>query len=149
MDNGYIYLLFLLLLHCVEWRLFPLISWSGMGLCWRTVFTNFRVRNPVGLQSFSLRRISARWNWVEKLVFCVLFIYLLVCNLFIYCLFVCLLFNYFKGAVCYLMHQLCGLAPWGLGWGTISMFWWVSSGLICSPLDLMQGKMWWKACLLF
>ena len=103
---------FLLLLHCVEWRLFPLISWSGMGLCWRTVFTNFRVRNPVGLQSFSLRRISARWNWVEKLVFCVLFIYLLVCYLFIYCLFVCLLFNYFKGAVCYLMHQLCR-GGWG------------------------------------
>ena len=40
-----------------------------------------------------------------------LFIYL-----FIYCLFVCLLFNYFKGAVCCFMHQLCGLAPWGL-WG--------------------------------
>ena len=67
-----------------------------------------------------------------------LFIYL-----FIYCLFVCLLFNYFKEAVCCFMHQLCGLAPWrlGVGGGAISLFWWVSSGLIYSPLALMEGKM--------
>ena len=57
-----------------------------------------------------------REAWVEKLVFCAVFIYLFVYYLFIYCLFVCLLFNYFKGAVCCFMHQLCGLAPWGL-WG--------------------------------
>ena len=75
-------------------------------------------------------------------MYCAVFIYLFVYYLFIYCLFACLLFNYFNGAVCCFMHQLCGLAPWGLGGGgAISVFWWVSSGLICSPLDLMQGKM--------
>ena len=47
---------------------------------------------------------------------CVLLcVYLFVFSLFIYWLFVCLLFNYFKGPVCWFMHQLCGLAPWGLG----------------------------------
>ena len=61
--------------------------------------------------------------------------------LFIHCLFVCLLFNFFKGAVCWFMHQLCGLAPLGFGGGGISVFWWVSSGLICSPLDSMQDLM--------
>ena len=45
------------------------------------------------------------------------FIYLFVYYLFIYCLFACLLFNYFNGAVCCFMHQLCGLASWGLGGG--------------------------------
>ena len=77
---------------------------------------------------------------LQEILVCAVFIYLFVCYLFIYCLFVCLLFNYFNGAVCCFMHQLCGLAPCGLG-GAISVFWWVSSGLICSPLDLMQGKM--------
>ena len=77
---------------------------------------------------------------------CAVFIYLFVYYLFIYRLFVYLLFNYFKGAVCCFMNQLFGLAPWGLGGGggggvAISVFWWINSGLICSPLDLMQGKM--------
>ena len=76
-------------------------------------------------------------------MFSAVFIYLFVYYLFIYYLFVCLLFNYFKEAVCCFMHQLCGLAPWGLGvgGGAISLFWWVSSGLIYSPLALMEGKM--------
>ena len=44
-------------------------------------------------------------------------VYLYAYYLFIDCLFVCLLFNYFEGAVCCFMYQLCGcgLAPWGLG----------------------------------
>ena len=46
---------------------------------------------------------------------CTVFIYLFVYDVFIYCLFVCFLFNYFKRAACWFMHQLCGLAPWGLG----------------------------------
>ena len=77
---------------------------------------------------------------MEKLAFCALFIYLFVYYLFIYCVSVYLLFNYFNGAVCWFMHHICALAPlglWGL-WGAISVFWWVSSGLICSSLDLMQ-----------
>ena len=55
---------------------------------------------------------------MEKLAFCAaFFFYLFVYYFFIYCLFVCLRFNYFKGAVCYFMHQLCGLAPRELGEG--------------------------------
>ena len=138
-----------MLLHYVEWGLFPLISWWGGWVSVEGQFPQiFGWETRWATRNFSLQRISARWNWVEKLVFCAVFIYLFVCYLFIYCLFVCLLFNYFNGAVCCFMHQLCGLAPCGLG-GAISVFWWVSSGLICSPLDLMQGKMWWKACFLF
>ena len=46
-DNGYIYWLFLLLWHRVEWRLFRLI-YGECGFCWLTVFTDFRVKNPRG-----------------------------------------------------------------------------------------------------
>ena len=57
-------------------------------------------------RNLGFRRISARGNWMGKLLFCAVFIYL-----FIDCLFVCLLFIYFKGAVCWVMYQLCDLAP--------------------------------------
>ena len=40
-------------------------------------------------------------------------VYLFICLLFAYLLLFCLLFNYFNGAVCWFMHELCGLAPWG------------------------------------
>ena len=90
-------------------------------------------------RKFSLQRIPARWNWVEKLVFCAVFIYLFIICLFIVCFYVCF-FNYFKGVVCWFMHQFCGLVPWGLWWA-ISVFWWVSSGLICSSLNLMLDEM--------
>ena len=130
MDDGYIYLLFLLLLHCMEWRLFCLTSWQGV-VCVGGQFPEiFGWETRLATQSLSLRRISARGNWVEKLVFCVEFIYLFLFYLFIYCLFVCLLFNYFKGAIVW-------FSALGRG-GTISVFWWVSSCLICSPVDLMQ-----------
>ena len=139
MDNGYIYLLFLLLLHCVEWRLFHLISWWGRVSVDGQFPQIFEWEIRWATRNFSLRRISARWNWVEKFVFCAVFNYLFVYYAFIYCWFICLLFNYFKGAVFWFRHQFCGLAPWVLGGG--SVFWWVSSGLICSPLDLMQDVM--------
>ena len=64
------------------------------------LYTYFRVKNPGGgggggsAQNLGLWRISARGRWMEV----------------IYCLFVCLPFIYFKGAVCWVMHQLCGLA---------------------------------------
>ena len=122
MDNAYIYLLFLLLLRCVEWRLFPLISWWGVGRGGGVSVDGqfpliFGWETRWATRNFSLRRISARWNWMEKPMYYAVFIYLFVYYLFIYCLFACLLFNYFNGAVCCFMHQLCGLAPWGLGGG--------------------------------
>ena len=42
-------------------------------------------------RNFSLWKISAQWNWMEKLVFCVVFIYLFFLCLFIGCLYVCFL----------------------------------------------------------
>ena len=39
--------------------------------------------------AFRLWRVSTRGNWVEKLVFCAVLIYLFIC-LFIYYLFICL-----------------------------------------------------------
>ena len=61
---------------------------------------------------------------LQEILVCAVFIYLFVYYLFIYCLFICLLFNYFKGVgvVCYFMHQLCGLASWGLGGGRFLCF---------------------------
>ena len=128
MDDGYIYSLFLLLFSCVEWRLFCLISWWGVGFRWRIISADFRVKNPVGYTNLSLQSISARGNWVEKLAFCVDFIFLFVSYLFIYCLFVCLLITLRKQSE-------------EGGRGAISVFWWVSSSLICSPVDLMQNVM--------
>ena len=72
-------------------------------------------------ETLRLRRISARGNWVEKLVFCVVFIYLFIYYLLIYYLFIYLLFIYFKGAVYHVMHQFYSLALWGWGmvvWGS-------------------------------
>ena len=63
-------------------------------------------------------------------MFSAVFIYLFVYYLFIYYLFVCLLFNYLKEAVCCFMHQLCGLAPWGLGKG--------GGGYFC----VLAGELW-------
>ena len=67
------------------------------------------------------RRISAQGNWMEKLLLCVVFIYLFV-DLFIYCLFVCLLFIYFKGAVRWVMDQLYRLALLERGWGWLFLW---------------------------
>ena len=124
MDNGHIYLLFLLILHCVEGRLSPSIFWWGRVSVDEQFAQIFGWDIRWATRNFSLRRISARWNWVEKLVFCAAFIYFFVYYLFIYCLFVCSLFNYFKGAVCWFMHQLYDLARWVFrrgGWGAISV----------------------------
>ena len=66
--------------------------------------------------------------------------------LFTYCLFVCLLFIYFKGAVCWVIHQSCGLVSLekGVGGyfcGVFWQFWWAISGLFCSHVGLMQDVM--------
>ena len=65
---------------------------------------------------------------------------------FALCLFIYLLFVYLKGAVCWVMHQLCGLAlleGGGGGYlrGVSWRFWWLYSGLLCSPVGLMQDVM--------
>ena len=54
-------------------------------------FHRFLDEQPGGLQEISvcLSRISAQGNWIEKLVFCAMFIYLFIICLFIVCLCVC------------------------------------------------------------
>ena len=81
----------------------------------------------------------------EAQVFYVCFVGLFICLLFVffYCLFVCLFFIYFYGYVCWVMHQLCDLAPLEGVWsryfcGVVWRFWWVSSGLSHSPVGLIQ-----------
>ena len=70
---------------------------GGAGVLLLDSFHTFSDEHPGGLHDIlvGLPRISARGNWMKKLVFCAVFIYLSVYYLFIYCLFVCLLFNYF------------------------------------------------------
>ena len=125
-DNGYIYWLFLFLLHCMEWRLLLLISWWEWLSVGRQFPQIFQWKTRRATRNLGLRRISTRENWVEKLVFSAVFVYLFVYYLFNYCLFVCLLFIYFKGAVFWVMHQLCGLAPlcggrWLLLWSCVAV----------------------------
>ena len=81
-------------------------------------------------------------------VLCTVFIYLFVYYLFVYCLLVCLLFIYFYGVAFCVIHQLCGLPPLeeggevgGYFYGVVLRFWWVSSGLFCSLVGLMQDVM--------
>ena len=148
MDNGYIYLLFLLLLHCVEWKLFRLISWREWVSVDRQFPQIFEWETRWATRNFSLRKISAQWNEKRSLggEACALrCVYLFICLLCVHLLFVYSLpFNYFKEAVCWLMHQLCGLAPWSLeGYlcVLVGYFWLVLLWIWC--------RIWWKDCLLF
>ena len=129
----------------MEWRLFCLISWLG-GFLLAEIFHRFPGEKLGGLQEISFCGGSLHekigWRSLSFLrVFCV-FIYLfIIC--FFYCLFVCLFFIYFYEYVCWVMHQLCDLAPLEGVWsryfcGVVWRFWWVSSGLSHSPVGLMQ-----------
>ena len=64
-------------------------------------FHTFSDEQPGGLHKIlvGLPRISTRRNWMEKLVFCAVFIYLSVYYLFIYCLFFVCFLIIFKGLV--------------------------------------------------
>ena len=72
-------------------KAFPLSSW------WRWVSVDGQFSQILGWETqwatrnFSLWRISARWNWVEKLLISTVFIYLFVYYLLIYYFFVCFL----------------------------------------------------------
>ena len=119
-------------------------GWGGEGGCSRSVSTDFRVKDPWGCTKSWFSEDLCTGNWMEKLVFCAVFISLFVHYLFIYCLCVCLLFIYFYGAVCWVMRQLCGLTPLEGGryfYGVVWQFWWVSCSLFCSPMGLMQDVM--------
>ena len=74
-----------------------------------------------------------REAWVEKLVFCAVFIYLFVCYVFIYCLFVvCFLITLrklFDGSCIDYVVQHRG------AWRAICVFWWVTSGLFSFGYD--------------
>ena len=135
MDDGYIDLLISLLSHCVEWRLFHLTSWWGCGFLLAGSFRRFSGEKLGGLHEVLVCGGSPHREirWRSLYFVLSLFIYLLIICLFIACLCVCFLVT--------LREQLCGLAPWGGGEGPISVFWWVSSGLICSAVDLMQDVM--------
>ena len=129
-------------------KAFPLNFLAGVGFCGQ--FHRFLSEKPGGLHEILVcwrypHGEMRREAWVEKLAFCAVFIYLFICLLCVYLLLVCsLLFNYFKEAVCWLMHQLCGLAPWSLE-GYLSVlvgyFWLVLLWIWC--------RIWWKDCLLF
>ena len=78
-----------------------LVRLGGVGrFCWGTVSTDFQVNTPGGLHKVlvGLPRIFARGNWMEKLAFCAVFIYLFIICLFVVCLCVCFLII-FKGLV--------------------------------------------------
>ena len=141
-----------MLLRCVEWRLFCLIFWcaqkgGSVGGQFPKIFgwTPCRAAQSLGRFAEDLRRRKLDG---EDCVF----IYLLVNYLFIYSFFVCLLFNYFEGASCWVMSQLCGLAmleKGKRGWVAISVE-------FCGGFDYyyfiilwVWWKMWCKACLHF
>ena len=113
----------------------------------------FRWKTWGATQNLSLWTVSPKGNWMEELVFCAVVIYLLVYYFFIYCLFVCLLFIYFYRAVCWVMHQLCGLVLLEGGKGVaISMELFGGFGGLALAYFVLQCawcRMWWKACLHF
>ena len=103
-----------------------------------------RWKTRAAAQNLGLRRISARGNWMEELVFFTCVLCLFICLLFVFLMFLCVFaFTNLYGAVCWVMHQLCDLAPlegvWGCYFcGVVWRFCWVSSGLSYSPAGLMQ-----------
>ena len=103
--------------------------------------TDFRVKNPGSCTKspFAEDLRTGKLGGEASILHCV---YLFIYCLFIYCLFVCLLFIYLKGAVCWIMHKLCGLPLLG-GYfrGVMWRFWCVSLGLFFSPVGLMQDVM--------
>ena len=73
-------------------------------------FYRFLGEKPGGLHKISVcgRSPQREIGWRSLCFVLWLFICLFII-FFIYCLFVCLLFIYFYRAVCWVMHQLCGL----------------------------------------
>ena len=158
---GYIYRLFLLLLHSMEWRLFLVNFLVGSRFSWQRVSTDFRVKDLGGhfMKSRFVEDIRMAKLVGEAFVFCIRFIYLFVYYLF-YLLFVRLLFMSFKGAFSWIIHQLCGLASLKMGWWL-----WRSGGGDSGFLELYADfgrlaltyfvllwvlcRMWLIACLLF
>ena len=90
----------------------------GVGFCWRTVSTYFWVENPGGCRKSRFPE-DLRMGKLDGETFVLRCVYF-----FVYLLFVCLLFIYFKGAVCWVMHESCGLAPLEGGgrWGWLFMW---------------------------
>ena len=122
-----------------------LVRWISVGGDFPQI-SGWKTRGAA--RNIGLRRISAWENWMEKLKFftCVLCVYLFFYYLFFYCLFVGLFFIYFYGGACWVMHQLCDLAPLEGVWScyfceVLWRFWWVSSGLSHFPVGLMQDVM--------
>ena len=112
-------------------KAFPLNFVVGRGVLLTDSFQRFSSEKPGGLHEILVCGGSPHGEIGWRSLYFVLsfFIYLFLICLFIACLCICFLIT--------LREQLCGLAPWG----AISVFWWVSSGLICSPVDLMQDVM--------
>ena len=80
----------------------------GHGFLLAECFHIFSGKKPGALHKISVSGGSPRRKIVWR-SFCFALCFF-IC-FFIYCLFLCLLFVYFKGAVCWVMHQLCGLEP--------------------------------------
>ena len=123
-----IFTLFLLLLHYMGWRLFYLISSQGMVFSWRTVSADFQANclgNCGNSLSLCLQSIVAWRNWVEKLVFWTVLIYLfyLFIHSFIYDLYIyfLLFINLLLGS-CLSGHSSTLLAGRGEGGGVGEQF---------------------------
>ena len=99
-------------------KAFPLNFLVGDGFLLVDGFHRFSVEKPGWLHKISVCRGSShgeiRWRILRFAL--PLFICLLFAYLFIVCLFMCLFFVYFKRAVCWVKHKLCGLTPFGK-WG--------------------------------
>ena len=111
----------------------------------RRVSTDFRVKNPGGCtKSWLAEDLRTRKLDGGACVFHLCFVCLFICLLFVFLMFLCVFaFTNLYGAVCWVMHQLCNLAPlegvWGCYFcGVVWRFCWVSSGLSYSPAGLMQ-----------
>ena len=119
-------------------------GWVSVG---RQFLQIFRWKTWGATQNLSLWRVSPKGNWMEELVFCAVVIYLLV-YYFFYLLFVCVFAFYLLLQSCLLGHaSVMWFSVVGRGegggyfYGIVWWFWWVSSGLFCSPVCLMQDVM--------
>ena len=118
-------------------KAFPLNFLVGGWFLLTDSFHRFSGEKPSGLHEVQftedLRKVKLSG---EACVLCC--VYLFIIYLFIACLYVCFLITLrelFVGSCINYVAQHRG------GWGAISVFWWDSSGLNCSPLDLMQYVM--------
>ena len=113
-------------------------------------FHIFLSKTPGGLNKISIfvGSLHGEIGWRSLCFALCLFVY----YLFIFWKCVCLLFIYFKGAVCWVMHQCCGLVLWGKG--CEGLFLWICVAVLVGAtlayfvLLWVWCRMWWTPFLL-